>query len=129
VIFEDQRQGLVTGDKYEYKIDVTDEAVPIRVILVYTDYPGANLVNNLNLILYSPSGKYHVGNHREHGVDDFTKLLDNANNVEGIVIESPETGLWKIVVLASDVSEETQDFAIVASGGELELVDTCHCTA
>lgn len=115
VIFDDQQQGLIEGERYEYNVEVSNGTVPIRVILVYTDYPGAELINNLNLTLHSPSGKYYVGNHREG--DDSTKLQDNNNNVEGIVVESPETGTWCITVMGSDVSEGPQDFAIVASAG------------
>ncbi len=63
VIFIDNSEGLATGDKHEYKVEITDEKVPLRATLVYTDYPGEEgrieqLVNNLNLTLYPPNDKY-----------------------------------------------------------------------
>jgi hypothetical protein len=121
VIFEDRIEGLIKGDKYEYHVEITDSKEPIRIILAYTDYPGEYLINNLNLILYSPKNEYYIGN-------DFNgkKELDRTNNVQGIVVESPVEGNWRIAVVASNVpsyvnSGEKQDFALVASGGGLKI--------
>jgi serine protease AprX len=127
VIFEQpflEGEGLLLGEWYEYQIKIVS-GESLRIILTYTDAPGDELINNLNLIVYSPNNKYYVGNYfdrdGEDGVDD--KWLDNTNNVEGVVVESPESGTWRIMVLAADVSEGKQDFALVASGEELEIID------
>ena len=81
------------------------------------------MINNLNLVLHSPSGKDYLGN-------DFleTGERDTVNNVEGVVIESPEIGKWTVEILAevigsgvvSDIDE--QDYALVISGGGLKLI-------
>jgi serine protease AprX len=131
IIFEDRIEGMITGESYEYKIKITkvtglEKEVPIRIILTYTDYPGKNLVNNLNLMLCSPNNKHFYGNNFAG-----EQKPDTTNNVEGIVVESPEEGLWKIVVIADYVqsfdplgeNREPQDFALVASGYGLEIVD------
>ena len=124
VIFIDNSEGLATGDGHEYKVEITDDTVPLRATLVYTDFPGEvgsieQLVNNLNLTLYPPSDKYR----RYYQGNDFenTGEIDNCNNVEGCIIEPSQvlTGVWTIKVVGSDVPEAPQDYALVISGGGL----------
>lgn len=116
VLFIDKKKGLKTGEKHKYQIEITDNIVSLRITLVYTDYPGECLINNLNLVLHSPSDKYYLGN-------DFkeTGKPDKFNNVEGILIKSPETGLWTVDIVA-EVQTEEQDYALVISGGGLRLI-------
>jgi serine protease AprX len=122
IIFRDEAGGLSTGDEDRITVEITDTSVPLRVTLVYTDFPSdmsANgaLVNNLNLLVLSPGGKFYLGN-------DFKQqgTPDKVNNVEGVFVTSPETGKWTIRVVASEVLEGKQQFALVASGGGLSLV-------
>ncbi len=112
IVFFDQSQGLLnSGQAHKYTVEITDNSIPLRVTLVYTDYPGQQLVNNLNLSVHSPAGKYYLGN-------DFNEeqQRDNVNNVEGRIIESPETGTWKIKIVGSVISQSPQDYALVVSG-------------
>jgi serine protease AprX len=111
VIFIDEANGLTTGENREYKLKITKSSVPLKVNLVYTDYPGEDLINNLNLIVHSPSGKHYLGNDFEE-----TGTPDNINNVEGVVVKSPEIGEWRIEIVA-DVQMGQQDYAVVISGG------------
>lgn len=132
VIFDDYKEGLIKDEEYEYQVRVEDNSVPLKIIMVYTDYPWeefrgieSQLVNNLNLIAYSPSGLYHIGNHFDEEREFNKKWLDTINNVEGIIVKSPEIGIWRIKVVASEVvtfleSGEKQDFALVASCGVRE---------
>jgi hypothetical protein len=113
VLFIDETDGLI-DQKQEYRVVITDNSVPLKVILVYTDYPGEELINNLNLVVYSPSGTYYLGN-------DFqgTGNPDTVNNVEGIVVENPELGEWRIEVIP-EIQIGEQDYAmVISSGGEL----------
>ena len=117
VIFIDESNGLVEQERHEYKIEITDNSVPLRTTLVYTDYPGEYLINNLNLVLHSPSGKDYFGNDF-----DETGESDTVNNVEGVVIESPELGQWKLEIIAEVIGSgvvdtDEQDYALVISGG------------
>ena len=126
VIFIDQSEGLDTGDEDQYKVEVTDDSVMLRVTMVYTDPPAnrrkpehifKNLVNNLNLTVNPPTPKfrrYYLGNDFKN-----TGEIDNCNNVEGCIIEPEQvqTGTWTIKVAASDVIEAPQDYALVISGG------------
>ncbi|GBF82113.1 S8 family serine peptidase [Aphanothece sacrum] len=112
VKFIDEFEGLQTDESRQYQLQVRDLSVPLKVTLVYSDYPGNELVNNLNLKLSSPTAKDYLGNDFEE-----TGKPDIVNNVEGIVVESPEIGEWTVTVIGSDVNEDTQDYALVISGG------------
>jgi hypothetical protein len=84
--------------------------VPFKVALAYTDYPGPSLVNNLNLIVRSPNGKAFFGNQRKKN------SLDARNNVEVIQVKGPTVGKWIVEVVASNVPNGPQDFALVCLG-------------
>jgi serine protease AprX len=120
--FIDQLDGLLLGEAYEYKVEITNLDVPIRIIMAYTDLPGLGLINNLNIRLIDPIGNYYLGN-------DFNskKEHDLTNNVEGIIVDAPIVGIWSITVTAYSLPEPekgNQDFAIVASGGGLKIIET-----
>jgi serine protease AprX len=110
VLFIDETDGLIDQRK-EYRVTINDTSVALKITLVYTDYPGEELINNLNLVIYNPSGKYYLGN-------DFqgTGNPDTVNNVEGIIVERPEAGQWIIEVIP-EVQIGEQDYALVISGG------------
>ncbi|UCF93797.1 MAG: S8 family serine peptidase [Desulfobacterales bacterium] len=101
--------GLRTGEVYTTNIDVQSADFALRVVLAYSDYPGASLVNNLNLILVAPSGKRYVGNQAA----GTTLTLDAKNNVEVIHIPNPEPGSWVLEVVGSNIPHGPQDFALV----------------
>jgi serine protease AprX len=112
VIFIDESQGLNTGELREYIVSIKeDNSSPLRVTLVYTDFPGENLINNLNLFIFSPNGKYYCGNDFEG-----TREPDKLNNVEGCFILAPENGLWRVRVVAESIAQGSQDYALVISG-------------
>ena len=117
VLFFDETNGLTTGQERVFTIQVTDADAPLRMTLVYTDFPGEDLINNLNLFANDPNGLFFVGS-------DFanTGAPDGDNNVEGIVIPNPAIGTWSIRVVASNVPEGPQDFALVVSGDGVQSV-------
>jgi serine protease AprX len=86
-------------------------ASPLRVVLAYSDFPGPRLVNNLNLILTGPDGVNHLGNVAA-GVTQF----DVANNVEVIDINAASAGNWRVRVVASNVPNGPQPFALAVIG-------------
>ncbi len=103
--------GLQTGEKATAVISVPKSGKCLRIALCYTDYPGDTLINNLNLIATSPSGKRYTGNQPASGA---TLALDAANNTEVIMVNRAAKGEWTIDVVASNVSAGPQDFAIAA---------------
>ena len=124
VLYFEEKAGLETGQRRRYKVKISDTDVPLRATLVYTDAPGVELQCNLNLLAQAPapSMRRFVGNHFLN--DD---ALDDVNNVEGIIIDPDpaENGIWTIGVVASSVPSDVnvQDFALVISGGGLELLN------
>ncbi|UCC92410.1 MAG: S8 family serine peptidase [Thermoplasmata archaeon] len=112
---------------------LVDSDEDLKVTLTWSDVPGQvssekHLINDLDLELEGPDGKKYSGNNFTGGVtdalDDFTH--DRVNNVEGILIESPASGLWNLRVVAYNVPTGDQDYALVVSGnvekGHVDLV-------
>jgi serine protease AprX len=137
VEFVDHLQGLQTGNQCVFKVKISDPTVPLRITLVYTDYPGEGLINDLNLLVLSPlfgsknllpeeqvvwcgndfRDRSSWASQDELNYEDF----DHVNNVEGIVIAKPICGIWEIRVIATSVPDGPQDFALVVSGGQIHL--------
>jgi hypothetical protein len=80
--------------------------------MAYSDFPGPRLINNLNLILTSPTGKRYIGNKVTSGA----LLLDKTNNVEVIRVNNPKAGRWTVQIIGSNVPRGPQDFAVVWIG-------------
>jgi subtilisin family serine protease len=111
--FWDVAPGLTTGHQTQFAVSVRSQRSPIRVVLAYSDYPGENLVNNLNLIVTSPTGERYTGN---QPVGTQIISLDSTNNVEMVgVVATP--GTWKINVVASNIPHGPQPFAVVCIHG------------
>ncbi len=115
----DQRRGLGTGQSWRWSCTVNDTSAPLAFTLAWTDFPGSpstypNLVNDLDLVITSPSGAMIYGNtpSGEPG-----GAPDRVNNVERVVIPEPEAGRYRIRVRAFNVPSGPQDFALVYSGG------------
>lgn len=112
--FSDNKNKLKEGETREYKLQVADPTMPIKVTLAWADPPGNSgknpvLMNDLNLYVQDASGKRYYGN-------DFNNQgkIDNINNIEQVSIKVPQPGEYTIVVRASKVSSgEGQDFALV----------------
>ncbi len=117
VEFMDVQPGLQTGEHQQIRLQIADSSIPLRLTLVYTDFPGEDLINNLHLFARAPGGQFFVGN-------DFnsTGVPDSTNNVEGILVENPMVGEWRIQVVAGNVAVGPQDFALVISGGGIGVL-------
>lgn len=103
--------GLSTGQQMNGILTVGPASGPLRVVLAYSDFPGPSLVNNLNLILTGPDGVNHLGNFAA-GVTNF----DASNNVEVVDIDAAPAGKWRVRVVASNVPNGPQPFALVVLG-------------
>jgi hypothetical protein len=104
--------GLTTGEQSTVSLNVTTSTKTLRVALCYSDYPGNTLINNLNLLVTSPNGTMHVGNHG--GSSGNALAFDATNNVEIVQVAKAAKGTWTVEVLASNVASGPQDFAIAA---------------
>jgi serine protease AprX len=115
----DHRRGVNTGQSWRWACSVVDASAPLEFTLTWTDYPGTpghapNLVNDLDLVITTPSGKSCFGN---SSISDAEPRPDRTNNVERIVILQPELGRYSIRVRAYNVPRGPQEFALVYSGG------------
>jgi hypothetical protein len=64
ILYYDETGGLATGESKEYVIQVSDASEPLKLNLVWTDYPGTpanqgGLVNDLDLQVTDPSLTVH----------------------------------------------------------------------
>jgi subtilase family serine protease len=103
---------LKTGQKSTTIIAVPTGGKSLRIAMCYSDSPGENLVNNLNLIVSDPSGKRYVGNQKT--VAGTSLKLDAKNNVEVVEVQKAKAGKWTIDVVAGNVPAGPQEFALTA---------------
>tara|TARA_B000000532_G_scaffold69116_1_gene54864 strand:- start:31674 stop:36209 length:4536 start_codon:yes stop_codon:yes gene_type:complete len=122
-IWVDDRSSLSnSGTSLEYNINVTSPGSPFKVALAWSDHMGSRfsskqLVNDLNLEVEAPDGTIYLGNVFQNGRSVIGGTADDTNNVEVVLVDNAQTGLWKITV--SDVQHggpRSQMFAIAASG-------------
>lgn len=103
------------------------EAAPLKVMLAWTDAPGATsaahaLVNDLDLVVETSDGKTYYGNQGFSG--GWTTLTaatgDRLNNKEAVFLFAPLPGTVTVRVRAFDLGNVTQqkpqDYALVALG-------------
>jgi hypothetical protein len=109
--FIDHSTGLRTGEVYTESLSVASRQVPLRVVLTYSDAPGPNLVNNLNLVISAPDGTRFAGN-----APSGSLILDAKNNVEIVYVVNPTPGAWNVQIIASNVPQGPQDFAMAMLG-------------
>jgi len=107
----DERHGLETGESKTYSLVITNTDAPVVVTMVYHDYPGDGLVNNLDLTVTTPGGNIIYPN---GGVNP-----DTINNVEQISFapQEVEFGTYLITVKGANIPEGPQPYAVVARGG------------
>jgi len=96
--------------EYPFRVDAV---APLTLLLAWTDYPatagaGKKLVNDLDLVLATPDGSLRHAN----GYTTF----DRTNNVEGIELAAPVSGVYTARVQAFNVPYGPQPYAFVARG-------------
>lgn len=103
----DVRSGLAQGESASIRIDVR-AGTQLKAVLVWTDPPGAQLVNDLDLRVVTPSGQARFGNGSQR---------DRVNNVEAVTIDAPATGSYTFSVDATSItSGPRQSYALVITG-------------
>jgi hypothetical protein len=128
VLFTDYTAGVSTGQTLSYFYNVTDTTAPVKVTLVWSDYPGApeaskELVNDLDLAMTGPDGRIYYGN--KFDTTGFSTPFtapdaaqcDRTNNVEVVKINPAVTGTIEIDVNGYNVPDGPQPFALVVDGG------------
>ncbi len=117
-----------TGQQKNYSFNVKSSAEPLKISLVWTDYPGAiftfpALVNNLNLLVIDPLGNEYKGNVFWNYSDPNPGesrpnygFYDMLNPVEGVIVKNPVPGDWTVRITGYDVPKGPQPFAFVVNG-------------
>ncbi|OQY43083.1 MAG: hypothetical protein B6242_15455 [Anaerolineaceae bacterium 4572_78] len=115
-----------TGDYHSFKVAVSDTSSPLKATLVWTDPPGdpqsaePDLKNDLDLVLISPKGEnffpwtLNKDNPTENAKRNKANRIDN---VEQVLVDHPEAGIWTIEVKADrvDVAKREQAFTVVVT--------------
>ena len=138
---------VAAGQTARYEFYLPPNTMLLRVTLAWTDPPGNNLVNNLNLRVTSPASgvtpsRVYVGNRWQAGPltpnsgPPFSDPLpavppvnpfENIHNVEQVVLPAPPSGLYVVEVIGGSIPDNTftqfpgQTFALVFVGSGPEL--------
>ncbi|MEJ5166926.1 MAG: S8 family serine peptidase, partial [Thermoanaerobaculia bacterium] len=116
-----KEEGIFEGEEKTYKIKISNSNTPLSITLVWTDppaFPSSSqiLINNLDLTLISPSGKIFKGNFIENGESREGGSYDSKNNVERVILNSPEEGYWEIKIKGTSIPLPPQNFSLVVTG-------------
>ncbi|GEM_PF-661174 len=111
VLFHDVL-ALTTGGTNLYRLFLESNGTA-RLTLAWTDYPGTagsgvKLVNDLDLLVLAPDGSVFYPNGRA--------APDRTNNVEGVDVPTPVSGVYTVRVSAFNVPSGPQNFALVFNG-------------
>ncbi|MDP6869552.1 MAG: S8 family serine peptidase [Candidatus Poseidoniaceae archaeon] len=122
-IWVDDRSVLSsTGNTKSYSFNITTSNQPFKVVLAWSDERGSRfsntqLVNDLDLTVTDPSGNEYKGNVFSQGRSTQGGSYDDLNNVEVVLVDQAQIGLWSVVVRdAGHSGSKAQPFAIAVSG-------------
>jgi serine protease AprX len=109
VTFQDEATLLDTNQEESSTLPIPPGANQLKVTLVWTDFAGEVLQNDLDLIVKTADGQERHGN-----VPGSSSTFDRTNNVEQIVWSSPAAGSATVTVKAFRVtSTPAQAYALV----------------
>ncbi|WP_242353934.1 MULTISPECIES: CARDB domain-containing protein [Anaeromyxobacter] len=116
----DVQPGVATGDTFTKSLFAIGGA-PLKVTLVWTDYPGAQyadveLVNDLDLEVVAPDGATYAGNAFSGGVSVTGGTADRLNVEEQFYLPDAARGIYTVRVRGFNVPSGPQPFALVVSG-------------
>ena len=119
-VFYDQERQLMPGHSFIYTFDVSGGS-GLDVTLAWNDKEGSasadqnasRLVNNLDLVVTSPSGEVYKGNNFANGFSQTAGSSAQLNNLERVSLPSSQSGLWSIQV--GHAGGFVQDFSLVLS--------------
>jgi uncharacterized membrane protein len=122
-IWVDDRSVLSgTGNSKSYTFNITQSNGGVKTVLAWSDERGSTfsskqLVNNLDLELTSPSGIIYLGNDFANGRSTTGGSGDTLNNLEVVLLDSAEVGVWTVKVKDTFHGGSTaQPFSIAVRG-------------
>jgi hypothetical protein len=115
--------GLGTDEWNEIQVEIESAETPLRITMAFTDFPGLELaeypvVNDLNLIVTSPSGAVYLGNDFDTVAGQSTdgSVADEVNMVERVIRHAPEVGVWTVRVTGNHIPRGPQGYALAING-------------
>jgi subtilisin-like proprotein convertase family protein len=115
--------GFTTGQEETFSLQVSSSSEPLRITLAFTEPPAALFanpatINDLDLEVMDPNGVVYLGNvfDTSAGVSITGGSPDPRNNLEQVHLPSPPAGAWQVTVRGMAVNQDSQGFALVASG-------------
>jgi hypothetical protein len=123
--------GLTAGQEDTYTIVVRDSSVPLKIVMTFTDYPGAvnasnPVVNDVNLTVVGPTGTTWLGNDFDTsaGQSKTGGSVDTKNSTEVVLLKVPTKGTYRIKVRCATLNNGgKQGYALTISGGVVRLVN------
>lgn len=122
-IWVDDRSVLsMTGNSKTYSFNISQANSGFKTVLVWSDERGSpfsntQLVNNLDIEVTDPSGEIYLGNDFSNGRSTTGGSADNLNNVEVVLVDNAELGVWTVKVKdAYHGGSKAQPFAIAVMG-------------
>ncbi len=120
---------MIPGDQiksfYVTSVNILPGCRELKVALVWTDYPGTSVMNNLQLDVRTPNGMGYPGNYQHRYLkndpltpenDEKVIPFDKVNCVETVVLINPKPGVYGLRVTAQNTPKPNQGYALVVIG-------------
>lgn len=111
------------GQELRYQVPVTSIGQKLKITMAWDDLPGAlntvpELVHDLDLLAISPSGTVHYPwtlNPDDPSAPAVRNKPDHRNNIEQVVVDAPELGVWTIVINGYSIPWDPQALAMATT--------------
>jgi len=118
-----REDSLDNGGQKKFYVDIASGTPSLKVTIAWDDPPGAantipELVNNLDLTVVSPASTTYYPWTLDPANPSSPAVRtqpDARNNIEQVVVDSPATGVWEIVVNGTSVPGGPQVFSLAAT--------------
>ncbi|MCG3126663.1 MAG: hypothetical protein CHACPFDD_01514 [Phycisphaerae bacterium] len=115
------------GATYEFTINVAPATPQLKLTMAWDDYPGTpnvipSLINDLDLEVFDPSSNQQFPwtlNPANPSAAAVQTARNTRDNIEQVLVNSPASGVWTVVVRGLNVPQGPQTFSIAATGGTL----------
>lgn len=111
-----------TGNTKTYTFNISQGNSGFKAVLAWSDERGSpfsstQLVNDLDIQVTDPSGQIYLGNDFANGRSTTGGSADGLNNVEVVLVDTAEIGIWTVVVKDSyHGGSRAQPFAVAVMG-------------
>ncbi len=117
-------QVVTNGASFSTQFFVEVGAPEFKVTLAWDDPPaipnvGTALVNDLDLVVMDPSGTQRFPwtlDPNNPSLAAVKTFADHINNIEQVQVDNPETGLWTIQIVGTNVPQGPQTFSLAGAG-------------